>query len=53
MDSVAQPVEHMPFKHRVPGSNPGGITKIKPEYNREFFTGKGLPFPIAADGFQT
>ena len=23
---VAQPVEHLPFKQRVPGSNPGPIT---------------------------
>ena len=25
-DHLAQQVEHMPFKHGVPGSNPGVVT---------------------------
>ena len=36
-DSVAQPVEHMPFKHRVLGSNPSGITLKKASQKREAF----------------
>lgn len=36
-DSVAQPVEHMPFKHRVLGSNPSGITKTGRRENEDLF----------------
>ncbi len=30
-DSLAQLVEHLPFKQRVPGSSPGRVTPYSPE----------------------
>lgn len=37
-DSVAQQVEHMPFKHRVLGSSPSGITSQKTAFCKAVFS---------------
>ncbi len=36
-DSLAQLVEHLPFKQRVPGSSPGRVTSTKSCYLKAAF----------------